>query len=173
MEPFCVILKRALASKHPLHQILKYHCRDITIPNSLGTPKLIDEGKFVDQLFAFGNNGTARLLKDGYQVARWKVTDFRGEIKVRGWVISNNSPCFGTWPWTHLPPPPLSPWLCALAVILAPSFWIFWIRPWLSLAVVAKVWTQRLELVVTWRSQCWKVHTVAHYNSPARDTIRI
>ena len=84
MEPFCVILKRALASEHPLHQILKYHCRDITIPNSLGTPKLIDEGKFVDQLFAFGNNGTARLLKDGYQVARWKVTDFRGEIKVRG-----------------------------------------------------------------------------------------
>ena len=83
MEPFCVILKRALASSHPLHQILKYHCRDITIPNSVGTPVLLEEGEFVDQLFAFGSNGTARILKNGHQMATWEVTDFRGEIKVR------------------------------------------------------------------------------------------
>ena len=83
MEPFCVILKRALASEHPLHQILKYHCRDVTIPNSVGTPALIDDGNYMDQLFAFGNEGTKRLLRDGYQITTWDVTDFRGEIKVR------------------------------------------------------------------------------------------
>ena len=83
MEPFCVILKRAMASEHPLHQILKYHCRDITIPNSVGTPALTDEGQFMDQLFAFGNKGTDRLLQDAHKITTWDVTDFRGELKVR------------------------------------------------------------------------------------------
>ena len=83
MEPFCVILKRAMSSKHPLHQILKYHCRDLTIPNSVGTPALIDDGNYMDQLFAFGSNGTGRLLKDAHKIATWEVTDFRGELKVR------------------------------------------------------------------------------------------
>ena len=83
MEPFCVILKRALASEHPLHQILKYHCRDILTPNVVGTPVLLDEGKFVDQLFAFGNSGSAQILDNGYEFVTWEVTDFRGEIKVR------------------------------------------------------------------------------------------
>ncbi|XP_015779645.1 PREDICTED: allene oxide synthase-lipoxygenase protein-like [Acropora digitifera] len=84
MEPFCVILKRAMSSKHPLHQILKYHCRDVTIPNSIGTPALIDEGEYMDQLFAFGSKGTGRLLKDAQKIAMWEVTDFRGELKRRG-----------------------------------------------------------------------------------------
>ena len=82
MEPFCVILKRALASEHPLHQILRYHCRDVTVPNSVGTPALVGEGNFMDQLFAFGNKGTTRLLQDGYQITTWEVTDFRAEVKV-------------------------------------------------------------------------------------------
>ncbi|XP_074609019.1 allene oxide synthase-lipoxygenase protein-like isoform X2 [Acropora palmata] len=84
MEPFCVILKRAMSSKHPLHQILKYHCRDLTIPNSVGTPALIDDGNYMDQLFAFGSNGTGRLLNDAHKIATWEVTDFRGELKRRG-----------------------------------------------------------------------------------------
>ena len=83
MEPFCVILKRAMASKHPLHQVLRYHCRDVTIPNSVGTPALIDEGNYMDQLFAFGSEGTTRLLEDAHKIATWEVTDFRGELKVR------------------------------------------------------------------------------------------
>ena len=94
MEPFCVILKRALASEHPLNQILKYHCRDILTPNAVGSPVLLDDGKFVDQLFAFGNNGSARILNDGYKTVTWEVTDFKGEIKVRSCVLSINGPCF-------------------------------------------------------------------------------
>ena len=95
MEPFCVVLKRALATEHPLHQILQYHCRDVTIPNSVGTPALTGEGNFMDQLFAFGNKGTTRLLQDAYQIATWEVTDFRDEIKVHSSVVSINNCSFG------------------------------------------------------------------------------
>ena len=82
MEPFCVVLKRTLSSSHPLHQILKYHCRDVTVPNTIGAPKLVGEGEFMDQLFAFGNEGTNRLLRKAHKLSTWDVTDFRNEIKV-------------------------------------------------------------------------------------------
>lgn len=84
MEPFCVVLKRRLSSSHPLHQILKYHCRDVTVPNTVGAPKLVGEGEFMDQLFAFGNEGTTRLLTEAHKLSTWDVTDFRNEIKKRG-----------------------------------------------------------------------------------------
>lgn len=84
MEPFCDILKRAFASEHPLYQILKYHCRDIAVPNTVGLPALIAPDQYMDQLFAFGSNGTERLLTDSHQIATWEVTDFRSELKKRG-----------------------------------------------------------------------------------------
>lgn len=77
-----MVLKRTLSSSHPLHQILKYHCRDVTVPNTIGAPKLVGEGEFMDQLFAFGNNGTTRLLREAHNLSTWDVTDFRNEIKV-------------------------------------------------------------------------------------------
>lgn len=82
MEAFCVILKRTMSIVHPLHQMLRYHCRDVTVPNTIGAPKLVNEGKFMDQLFAFGNNGTERLITDAHSLSTWDVTDFRNEIKV-------------------------------------------------------------------------------------------
>ena len=88
MEPFCVILKRTLSSLHPLNQILKYHCRELTVPNTIGTPKLADEGQFMDLLFAYGNTGMLTLLRDGHAVATWEVTDLRAEIKVSCYVSS-------------------------------------------------------------------------------------
>lgn len=77
-----MILKRTLSSAHPLHQMLKYHCRDVAVPNTIGAPKLVNEGQFMDQLFAFGSNGTTRLLTDAHPLTTWDVTDFRNEIKV-------------------------------------------------------------------------------------------
>lgn len=84
MEPFCVILQRTLSSRHPLYQILQYHCRDVTVPNTIGAPALVGEGKYMDMLFAFGSEGTERLLKDAYSLSTWQVTDFRNELKKRG-----------------------------------------------------------------------------------------
>ena len=82
MEPFCVILRRTLSSRHPLYQILQFHCRDVTVPNTIGAPVLVGEGEYMDQLFAFGNVGTDRLLKDAHPLSTWEVTDFRNELKV-------------------------------------------------------------------------------------------
>jgi len=82
MEPFCVILTRTLSSAHPLHQMLKYHCRDVTVPNTIGAPKLLDEGQIVDELFASGNKGATRLLTKAHPLTTWDVTDFKNEIRV-------------------------------------------------------------------------------------------
>ena len=77
-----MIMKRTLSSAHPLNQMLRYHCRDVTVPNTIGAPKLVDERQLMDQLFAFGSEGTARLLTDAHPLTTWNVTDFRNEIKV-------------------------------------------------------------------------------------------
>ena len=75
MEPFCVILKRTFSSQHPLHQVLKFHCREITVPKTFGTPKL-------DLLFAYGITSAIRLLKDSHKEATWEVTNLKEEVKV-------------------------------------------------------------------------------------------
>ena len=82
MEPFCVVLRRTLSSRHPLYQILQYHCRVVTVPNTIGAPVLVGEGEFMDKLFAFGNTGTDQLLRDAHPLSTWEVTDFRNELKV-------------------------------------------------------------------------------------------
>ena len=83
MNSFCVILKFTMSVLHPLHQILRYHCREVVVPNTIGTPELVDNGALMDQFFAFGHEGTYRLLKDAYPLSTWDITDFRSELKVR------------------------------------------------------------------------------------------
>ena len=73
---------------HPLNQILKYHCREIIVPNTFGTPALVNEERFMDLLFAYGNTGAARLLRDAHPLSTWEVTDFRRNIKV---LFANHS----------------------------------------------------------------------------------
>ncbi|XP_068673786.1 polyunsaturated fatty acid 5-lipoxygenase-like isoform X2 [Montipora foliosa] len=94
MEPFCVSLKRTLAALHPLNQMLKYHCREIVVPNAFSTPALVGEQGFVDLLFAIGNEGALRLLRDGHQYATWEATDFRAQIKKRGLADKKLVPYF-------------------------------------------------------------------------------
>lgn len=63
--------------------MLKYHCREVIVPNTFGTPSLVDEFRFMDLLFAFGNDGANRLLRDAHEFSTWEVTDFRRNIKVK------------------------------------------------------------------------------------------
>jgi len=84
LEPFCLSLKRTLPPMHPLNQILKFHCRELLVPNTFGTPALVNEARFMDLLFAYGNDGAVRLLRDAHPFATWDVTDFRRNIKERG-----------------------------------------------------------------------------------------
>ncbi|XP_078378230.1 polyunsaturated fatty acid 5-lipoxygenase-like isoform X2 [Oculina patagonica] len=94
MEPFCVSLKRTLPPVHPLNQILKYHCREVIVPNKFGTPALIKEEKFMDLLFAYGNVGAVRLIRDAHALSTWEVTDFRRDIEKRGVADKNLLPYF-------------------------------------------------------------------------------
>ncbi|XP_068716666.1 polyunsaturated fatty acid 5-lipoxygenase-like isoform X2 [Montipora capricornis] len=94
MEPFCVSLKRTLADFHPLNQMLKYHCREIVIPNTIGTPALVGDQGFADLLFAFGSEGALRLLRDAHQYATWEATDLRAQIKKRGLADKKLVPYF-------------------------------------------------------------------------------
>ncbi|KAL9986386.1 hypothetical protein ACROYT_G000525 [Oculina patagonica] len=84
MEPFCVCILRHLSKLHPLHQLLKYHCRGLLPTNKVGFPKLIDDKAYMHQLFAIGNTGSVTLLVRAYQTLTWADTDFRAKNKVRG-----------------------------------------------------------------------------------------
>ncbi|XP_068762357.1 uncharacterized protein [Montipora capricornis] len=94
MEPFCISLKRTLATLHPLNQILKYHCREVVVPNTLGTPRLVGDQGFMDLLFASGKEVSLRLLRDGHKFATWEVTDLRAQIKKRGLADKKLVPYF-------------------------------------------------------------------------------
>lgn len=81
-EPFCVVLYRQLSSKHPLHELLKYHCRGVIATNTIGSPSLITPHQYMDKLTAMGHIGTVLLLDRGYKTLSWKDTDFHLDIKV-------------------------------------------------------------------------------------------
>ncbi|EDO42294.1 predicted protein [Nematostella vectensis] len=94
MEPFCVTIKRHLATDHPLQQILRYHCRGLLPTNKIGLPKLVDDKAYMHQLFAIGNSGAVQLLVRAYMTMTWKDTDFRGKIRARGMDDTDNVPYF-------------------------------------------------------------------------------
>lgn len=94
VEPFCVSLKRTLPPKHPLNQMLKYHCREVTIPNTFGTPVLLGDTGFAALLFAYGKQGALKLIRDVHPLTSWEITDFREEIKKRGVFDKNLLPYY-------------------------------------------------------------------------------
>lgn len=94
MEPFCVVLYRQLSLRHPLNQLLKYHCRGLLATNAIGGPKLVKPGGYMDILTAMGRIGTIKLLERGYKTLSWKDADFHGDIKKRGLDDKNLLPYF-------------------------------------------------------------------------------
>lgn len=84
MEPFCVVLYRHLSSKHPLNQILKYHCRGLLTTNTIGSPSLIKPDGYMDILTAMGHKGTIQLIGRAYEKLTWKDADFHSDMKKRG-----------------------------------------------------------------------------------------
>ncbi|XP_078349168.1 polyunsaturated fatty acid 5-lipoxygenase-like [Oculina patagonica] len=84
IEPFCVSLKRTLPPVHPLNQMLKYHCREVIVPNTFGSPVLLGDTGLATLLFAYGSQGSQRLLQDIHPLTTWEVTDYRKNIKDRG-----------------------------------------------------------------------------------------
>ena len=82
MEPICVIMRRSLSVFHPLHQILKWHCRGLHVVNSLGLKALLNEGEYTHKLFAIGHAGAVELLNRAYPDMSWADTEFDENLKV-------------------------------------------------------------------------------------------
>lgn len=71
MEPVCVSLYRHLSQLHPIHEILKYHCRGLFPLNANGTIVLLTPGKYAHALFSVGHYGAFTLLQRGYEKMVW------------------------------------------------------------------------------------------------------
>ena len=78
---------------HPLNQILKYHCREVTISNTVANAALLGDTTGAALLFAYGQQGALRLLRDIHPLTTWEITDYRKNIKVRfiSYVINSNA----------------------------------------------------------------------------------
>ncbi|KAL9951790.1 hypothetical protein ACROYT_G044517 [Oculina patagonica] len=84
MEPFCVSKDRQLSERHPLHQIIKYHCRGISITDKLAFGILLAENGSLHKLFPYGYQGAVRIGLMSFRQTSWKDTDFLGNIRKRG-----------------------------------------------------------------------------------------
>ena len=82
MEPFCVSKERRLSEYHPLHQLLKYHCRGVSITNKLAFHLLLGKGMYLHRLFPYGHTGATTLALRAYQHMSWDDTDFEGNLRV-------------------------------------------------------------------------------------------
>ncbi|XP_065059744.1 allene oxide synthase-lipoxygenase protein-like [Rhopilema esculentum] len=84
MEPICISMHRHLSSLHPIHQILKFHCRGLIPLNAQGKVTLLDAPQTVRSLFSRGNKGAIALLYKGFQTMKWNDIDLEENIKDRG-----------------------------------------------------------------------------------------
>ena len=83
LEPFCVSKDRHLSERHPLHQLIKYHCRGISITSKIAFNYLLAENTFFHKVAPQGYIGAVNIvLKAFSQQTSWKDTDFMGNIKV-------------------------------------------------------------------------------------------
>ena len=83
LEPFCVSKDRQLSERHPLHQIIKYHCRGIHVTDKLSFKVLLGENGFMHRLWSYGYYGASKIAFSAFRQTSWKDTDFMGNIKVK------------------------------------------------------------------------------------------
>ena len=82
MEPFCVSKDRQLSERHPLHQMIKYHCRGISITDKLAFKILLAENAKLHKLFPYGYHGAVSIALRQFRLTSWKDTDFLNNIRV-------------------------------------------------------------------------------------------
>ena len=78
-----MVLYRQISSKHPLNELLKYHCRGLITANTIGAPPLFWPNGYMDKLAAMGRKGAMWLIVQGYQTTEWNNADFNFDIKVK------------------------------------------------------------------------------------------
>ena len=75
-------MNRHLPALHPLHAILKFHCRGLLSVNSNGVHALLGERQAVHSLVPLGNIGTAEFMKRGFNKMVWNDFGLQKSIKV-------------------------------------------------------------------------------------------
>ena len=93
MEPLCVGMNRHLSKYHPMHQILKFHCRALLPVNSNGVSALFDEHRFLHILSSIGHTGSIEMFNRGYEQMIWGDNDFTSDIEVRYIHVCNLLSC--------------------------------------------------------------------------------
>ena len=88
MEPFCVSKDRQLSEWHPLHQILKYHCRGISITDKLAFKILLGKNGGLHKLFPYGYYGAVSVALRSFRQTSWNDTDFLENIRVNPHTFS-------------------------------------------------------------------------------------
>ena len=79
---------RKLSKCHPLHQILKFHCRGISITDKLAFALLLSKNGHLHKLFPYGYLGAVSLALRSFSQTSWKDTNFLENIKVKRCVFS-------------------------------------------------------------------------------------
>ncbi|CAK8676793.1 unnamed protein product [Clavelina lepadiformis] len=68
IEPICVAMERHLSKQHPLHQILRYHCRGVLEGNIQMRPQLLSSNSLANQIVAFGAVATVRKAYETFHI---------------------------------------------------------------------------------------------------------
>lgn len=83
VEPLCLSYERQISNKHPFYEILRYHCLGIFTTNTLAAPELLDERKALHEIFGYGHEGAAELLRQTAQILQWEDLKPSNNIKAR------------------------------------------------------------------------------------------
>ncbi|XP_031549235.1 arachidonate 5-lipoxygenase-like [Actinia tenebrosa] len=94
IEPICVAMLRHFHSLHPLHQLLKFHCRGVSGTNKFNINNLTGRNSTSDLLFAVGYPGGYQLLRRSFEASSWDDADFVKNIKRRGMNNNNKVPYY-------------------------------------------------------------------------------
>lgn len=83
LEPTCVCLHRRLSKLHPVHEMMKHHCRGLIGANKFGYPFLMNPANgSMDKLLTIGRQGAVQMMLRASQEVTWDDTDFLANIKV-------------------------------------------------------------------------------------------
>ena len=91
---YCLTFRRHLCEKHPLYDMMKFHCQG-TIPQITITYNVLTEvGGVGDLLFAVGNKGMMDLAAKGAIDLEYQKYSYKGMFKVIQYNLSNTYQSF-------------------------------------------------------------------------------
>lgn len=96
---YCLTFRRHLSEKHPLYDMMKFHCEGTTVQITLTYGILTQKGMVGDMLFAVGNKGMIALAGKGAIDLKYQKYGFNGLFKVwNSWFWESGV----SDPWTCL-----------------------------------------------------------------------